>query len=289
MSAATSSGTPPLPSPNPQAQSFQMFSLALRMLQSVFSAFDGSTNGNQILAILNKYNVTFAPSASPPTQPMGDFFQSAKVALIDYNPQTSSSPQTITMPASWDGLSNPDESALVTAMIAALTPQSQNLLAPQGRYQDSSRLYRLRFFFRIKNEMPSCPPELVWSHYSAPFRIAAWFEGGQRPHPPVPLPDPANFGNMKPNCSFQVPTNLMSAMQGSTLSGLMNGAGGSGGGGPSLGWICGFNIPLITICAFFVLNIFLMLLNIVFFWLPFIKICIPFPNISSNSPEEGTP
>ena len=45
----------------------------------------------------------------------------------------------------------------------------------------------------------------------------------------------------------------------------------------SLNWICGFSIPLITICAFFVLNIFLILLNIVFFWLPFIKICIPFP------------
>ncbi len=67
----------------------------------------------------------------------------------------------------------------------------------------------------------------------------------------------------------------MGAMQGSSMSGLMNGS----GGGPklSLGWLCGFNIPLITICAFFVLNIFLGLLNIVFFWLPMIKICIPIP------------
>jgi len=83
----------------------------------------------------------------------------------------------------------------------------------------------------------------------------------------VPLPDPANFKNMTPNCSFQVPTSLMNSIQGASLSGLMNGSagsgggsggsGGSGGGGPSLGWICGFNIPLITICAFFVLSIFL--------------------------------
>ena len=34
---------------------------------------------------------------------------------------------------------------------------------------------------------------------------------------------------------------------------------------------------LITICAFIVLNIFLSLLNIIFFWLPFVKICVPFP------------
>jgi hypothetical protein len=76
-------------------------------------------------------------------------------------------------------------------------------------------------------------------------------------------------------------------MQGASLSGLMNGGG--GGGGLSLDWICGFNIPLITICAFFVLNIFLSLLNIVFFWLPIIKICIPFPAPSSSSPDEGAP
>ncbi len=136
---------------------------------------------------------------------------------------------------------------------------------------------------------PGCPPKLVWSHYSEPFRIAAWHESSLRPHPPISLPDPtlAYMQNAKPNCAFHVPANLMGAMQGTTLSGLMSGAG--GGGGVGLGWICGFNIPLITICAFFVLNIFLSLLNIVFFWLPFIKICIPFPSVSSSTPDEGTP
>ena len=68
----------------------------------------------------------------------------------------------------------------------------------------------------------------------------------------------------------------MNMMQGTTLSGLTKGVGASSGG-IQLDWICGFNIPLITICAFFVLNIFLTLLNLVFFWIAFIKICIPFP------------
>jgi hypothetical protein len=123
---------------------------------------------------------------------------------------------------------------------------------------------------------------------SEPFRIAAWHESSQRVHPPIPLPDPATaIQNAKPNCAFHVPGSLMGAMQGATLSGLSNGA----GGGPALtlDWICGFNIPLITICAFFVLNIFLGLLNIVFFWLPFIKICIPFPMPAANSPDKGAP
>jgi hypothetical protein len=42
-----------------------------------------------------------------------------------------------------------------------------------------------------------------------------------------------------------------------------------------LGVIWSFSIPIITICALIVLMIFAFLLNIVFFWLPFLKIAIP--------------
>jgi hypothetical protein len=50
-------------------------------------------------------------------------------------------------------------------------------------------------------------------------------------------------------------------------------------GGISLGlmWLCSFNIPVITICAFIVLNIFLSLFDLFFSWMMFIKICIPIP------------
>jgi hypothetical protein len=44
-----------------------------------------------------------------------------------------------------------------------------------------------------------------------------------------------------------------------------------------LGMICQFSIPIITICALVVLIIFLALLNIVFFWLPFFEVCAPVP------------
>jgi len=103
--------------------------------------------------------------------------------------------------------------------------------------------------------------------------------------PPVPLPDPFDrnvLKNAKPAASFAVPPSLMNAMGGASLTSLSGGTAPSGGGGVGLGWICGFSIPLITICAFFVLNIFIALLNIVFFWIPFIKICIPFPTPASK-------
>jgi hypothetical protein len=42
-----------------------------------------------------------------------------------------------------------------------------------------------------------------------------------------------------------------------------------------LGVICSFSIPIITIVALLLLMIFVILLNIVFWWLPFFRICFP--------------
>jgi hypothetical protein len=265
---------------------FQTFSTTLRMLDSVFGAFGKNDHG--ILTALNNHNVQIwtttdsifgIPIPTIVTTKMGDFYRSAKTTLLDYSAYGNSSqaPPTLTMPFLWDEFSHQDAEDLLTALMNALTPRAIRAATPLGRFQNRNNLYRLRVFFRIKGETPGCPSELVWSEYSEPFSIASWYDSSDRPHPPVPLPEPtlAFLQSAKPNCSFHVPKGLMGAMQGTTMSGLMKGSG--GGASLSLDWICGFNIPIITICAFFVLNIFLILLNIVFFWLPFVKICIPFP------------
>jgi hypothetical protein len=44
-----------------------------------------------------------------------------------------------------------------------------------------------------------------------------------------------------------------------------------------LGLICSLSIPIITICAFVILMIILALLNFVFWWLSFFRICFPVP------------
>ena len=53
------------------------------------------------------------------------------------------------------------------------------------------------------------------------------------------------------------------------------------GKGPKLGvqWICSFSLPVITLVAMILLMIMISLLNIVFFWLPWVRICLPFPKI----------
>ena len=81
---------------------------------------------------------------------------------------------------------------------------------------------------------------------------------------------------LKPNVAFVVPPSLQSLLSGATKD-LLDGKGSSSNLG--LTWICGFNIPIITICAFLVLNIFLTLFNLAFGWLFFMKICLPFPKI----------
>jgi hypothetical protein len=263
---------------------FTTFTTTLRMMYSVFGAFEGTPGAQALLNILHGYNVTIAaPGGGYQQTAMDQFYQNAAAALIDYDPNSdpSHNPPQLLMPHAWDAISNADQGRIVTAVGNLLVQRSSLTATPEGRFQDAARLYRLRLFCRVQSENPGCPPQLVWSDFSDPFRIAAWHENGGRVVAPVPLPDPTSPGVLqsmknKPNASFAVPAGLMNAMQGATLSGLSAGSAGAGGG-ITLNWICGFSIPLITICAFFVLNIFLTLLNIVFFWLPFIKICIPFP------------
>jgi hypothetical protein len=51
----------------------------------------------------------------------------------------------------------------------------------------------------------------------------------------------------------------------------------SPGGGVSIGMICSLSIPIITIVALILLLVLVFALNIVFWWLPYFKICFPIP------------
>jgi hypothetical protein len=265
------------------ASDFLSFSATLRMLYTVFGAFDGSATAQPLLDILNQYSVTIQHTSGLVQQPMGEFYQEAAAKLITYNyndPNAAHPAPHLRMPHAWDFFSDQDQQKIVAVMQPLLQTRGQATSPPVGRFQDATRLYRVRMFFRIKGETPNCPPQLVWSCYSEPFRLGAWYESSGRAVAPVPMPDPFDpnaMKNAKPTSSFAVSPKLMTAMQGANLTSLSAGTAPSGGAGLSLTWICSFSIPLITICAFFVLNIFISLLNIVFFWMAFIKICIPFP------------
>ena len=129
-----------------------------------------------------------------------------------------------------------------------------------------------------------CPAAIVWSGYSQPFRIAPWYENGKGPPVHVALPDvlkPGALEKVKPNVAFSVPNSLFNFLHNNDAKDLMDGDGTNDQSGMSLDWICGFNIPIITLCAFIVLSIFLVLLHLIFWWLPFVRICIPLPRRSN--------
>lgn len=50
-------------------------------------------------------------------------------------------------------------------------------------------------------------------------------------------------------------------------------------GSPGVQMICSFSLPIITLVAMILLMIMVMVLNILFFWLPWVKICLPFPKL----------
>ena len=118
---------------------------------------------------------------------------------------------------------------------------------------------------------------------SPPFRLKPWYESGDAPPMQIELPPLSveAMSKLKPNVAFKVPPELQQFMDKLNLKDAIDGKV-KKGLNISFGMICGFSIPLITICAFIVLQIFLVLFNILFFWLPFIRICIPFPKISNN-------
>ncbi|MDV7392068.1 hypothetical protein RZS08_11960, partial [Arthrospira platensis SPKY1] len=59
----------------------------------------------------------------------------------------------------------------------------------------------------------------------------------------------------------------------------------AGGGG--LQWICSFSLPVVTLVAMILLMIMVSVLNLLFFWLPWVRICLPFPKIGKKGGSSG--
>jgi hypothetical protein len=270
-------------SPTDQSQ-FKNFMILLNTMAIEFGIFEADAD-DKAQALFNTVNSVSVTFQDPNTnairhQAVGDFLRTAKTVLLDNDPAST----TLWMPTSWPQVSENQAQDIVSAMTDAIQKKLNSIPRNRGRFQNPDRIYQLQAFLRVKHD-DNCPPCIVWSAPSGYFQIAAWYDGPGIPTPPVVLPDLSDrnaLKKLKPNVSFGVPASLFNSMQGASLDGLMKGNKG-GNGGLNLDWICSFNIPIITICAFFVLNIFLSLLNIIFWWLPLIKICIPIPKGTLNS------
>jgi hypothetical protein len=191
----------------------------------------------------------------------------------------------VAVPDAWPAVPADVALAVRAAMAGAFEAQAGAIIPAEGRFEVARAEYVARAFVRVRRD-DGCPPRLLWGAPSEPFRIRPWHANGPLPPLRVTLPDlvPDRLEGLKPNVAFVVPKGLAAFMNNNTAKALLKGAGTPGSA--TLGWICGFNIPIITICAFIVLSIFLSLLHIVFWWLPFVKICIPFPSSLAKRLEE---
>jgi hypothetical protein len=53
-------------------------------------------------------------------------------------------------------------------------------------------------------------------------------------------------------------------------------------GGVNIGMICSLSIPIITICAFILLMMIVLILDIIFRWIPYFIICFPLPKFKAK-------
>ena len=161
---------------------------------------------------------------------------------------------------------------------------------------DDHHLYEIRCFVRRHN--PDCPRtldpndcngELIWSEPTEPFRLASHFDPVGTANRPinVQLPD---FPALAAQAASRPPGALSPVrMNQPPRSSLhftpdMPPSGGSVGDGQ----ICFFAIPLITIVAWFVLNLFLPIVMFLFglWFLLRLKFCLP-PSIAVNGAIEA--
>jgi hypothetical protein len=205
------------------------------------------------------------------TRPAGQYLKAAARVLLEGETASPALPA----PRAWPAVSAETAAALDRALKAAVEAARKALLAAPGRFDEPGRLYVARAFIRVR-QPGGCPPKLVWSAPGEPFEIAPWHAAGPVAPAPIQLPELSreHLRRLKPGVMFSVPRDVFNLLRGRPED-LLQGKGRPAG--LQLDWLCGFNIPIITLCAFILLSLLLTILNLIFWWLPFVKICIPFP------------
>lgn len=253
------------------------FLALLRFLERDVGAFTGSHEGTRILMDLQ----TIAMPAEYPGLTVRTVVEKA------YQEMTSGGEKGLRwIPSIWPVPNKKQAQAIETAVKTAMRARWREVAPRRERFDDTDGLYELRAFLRVRGAN-GCPCRTLWSLSSEPFQIVPWYESSGQPPVQVSLPtlDRQALSRLKPNVAFRVPPSLRKTLEKLDMKNLLEGSHEEGSG--HFGMICGFNIPIITLCAFIVLQIFLVLLHIVFFWLPFVRICIPFPGFESESDSES--
>lgn len=142
------------------------------------------------------------------------------------------------------------------------------------------------FYLRCVYERPCdapFPPRLRISEPTYPFQLAAFFDTDAPARPiRISLPADVSIAAMRKfnkGVAFAMSNSMRNkmAMVTGKEKDLLKGDGPGSEGSWNLGFLCSFSIQIIFIVAFFLLLIFVIVLNLIFWWLPFFRICLPLP------------
>ena len=153
---------------------------------------------------------------------------------------------------------------------------------PIGKFQQGAEdIYQLVPFVRHLDKDGN--EQITWGteNPSIQFRVAAPFDPEASRPSLIPIPglDDLRRGLAK-GASFLIPPDTMQIFNSLKLSkGASADVIGSPGAGLGIQWICSFSLPIVTLVAMILLMIMVALLNIVFWWMPFVRICLPFPKL----------
>lgn len=164
--------------------------------------------------------------------------------------------------------------ALFTAAIEEVSGSKLDDL-PAFVQQASAVRFKLRLIYQCCGERTLCGPlkPSVVSRPSDAFSLASFYDS-DAPGRPIRIALPidtsiSGLRKLRKNVSFVLSEALKDKIKGiGTIKGDIEGPNFDCGG-------ISISIPILTICALIVLFIFLNLLNLVFWWLPFVKICLP--------------
>jgi hypothetical protein len=226
---------------------------------------------------------------------LGPSLREAIYYANQYDPQLESLAPGANLPTGYPPYSLSDPANAINAttlqapVSAALPPLTtvSNPPAPQPVPQKPSNpMGDYYFIVRCVYLRPKCGYNVV-SPPSQPFQLASYFDSdapARRIQVALPLDtSAAAFRKYDKGVSFLMSDELRNQMSRvASLQDLSNGDIGSASS-VTVGWICSFSIPIITICAMILLFVIVIALNLVFFWLPFFKICLPVPGLKGKS------
>ncbi len=177
-----------------------------------------------------------------------------------------------------DAVKPPAQTTLFTQFAASLPPSTAPDPPADPLAEEEAVLVA-----RCAYERPRCPADkrLRLSPPSPPFVFASLYDPDAPVRPArIPMPNDislATLARSPKGVSLALSKELRRQMNRFSDMKFSDVDSGTDKGAPpfNFGMVCSLSIPIITICALILLMILVALLNLLFWWLPFFKICFP--------------